>query len=127
MTNAKNQRKVEAVLSKAQHKCTARVLKYADVINILNIALERLKSLNFTQKELQGVRLTYQYNEKLPHSYGYRADSTHFTAIYKNNSWHLERVYRDVMGNSVYKSYIFTFTDEQKEKLLEKVSIYQTK
>lgn len=114
-----NTEKINAALDEVQHTCKARTI---DANDIFDACKEVEEKLGITKVSMNGTRAIINVqHEIMPKAYGYRAESTHFVAEYKNRKWYLLNVCRD---NVEIVRYRIKLSDEAKAALIEKFEYF---
>lgn len=120
MIKLTNEAKVTEALNKAQTRCKARTVSYADVVDMCRWVELRL---GISKKALDGVKFTADYHaQAFPAAYGYAPESTIVSAEYKNGTWRVafERGYCR-RPNTAYR---VTLTDEAKTAIISRMETF---
>ncbi len=96
----KNRKAIEARISEAEGRATARCLTYPGLVNRIK-QLE--KALGTTKKVMEGAKYAIDDNaQNFPRAYKYDPISTHCEVEMCKGKWRLTKVYRSTCGNQAF-------------------------
>ena len=104
-------------ITAAEGRATTRRITAIDVL----AALGKIEAaLGITHKALEGVKASVDcWAQVFPSAYKYTPESTHFDAVFKNNSWKITSIYRDDCGRN---KYTVEHTEASKAAIIDKLS-----
>lgn len=95
-TNEATLKALKDAIKEAEGRATARRISINDIFAHCKAVEEKL---NISKKAMNGVKIHCDPNaQEFPKAYKYTPESTHFTAEYKNGTWRVTDVFRDVCG-----------------------------
>lgn len=107
--------KLAQILEDVQRRSKVRTI---DVAAIIDSLVEIEDELDISKKAMEGITVHVDRNaQDFPSAYKYVPESTHFEAVYKNGSWRVTKVSRDVTLRARQRITI-THTEESKAALL---------
>lgn len=107
-----------AAIKEAEGRATARTITAADIIDTLNDIEHELR---ISKKAMNGIHIRADINaQKFPGSYKYIPESTHFQATYKNGSWRITSITREVCRQGMHIE--VTHTEESRKAILDRMS-----
>lgn len=116
----KNWDKLENTLKEVQKGCRERTL---DVIFFKNIRIKlenMLTKRRLPKNAWDGLKVEVQpFLESFAKAYKYTPYGTSFTLLYKSGTWRLLSLDRTPCDGNLNNCITFTFTDEQKIKMIE--------
>lgn len=105
---------LQEAIKEAEGRATARKISYHDIFTRIEAVEGKLK---ITKKAMNGIKICCDPNaQDFPKAYKYTPESTHFVAEYKNGSWRITNIFRDVCGKHDIK---IELTEEAEKAILE--------
>lgn len=110
-----NKERIEEMLEDEQHRCSARLIGYSQIEEILQNVQKRL---GITKKALEGTTADVDYHaQTFPNAYQYTPNSTQFSAVFEKGSWRLAWVCRAETRRGGHKVKL-TLSESAKEAVL---------
>lgn len=109
---------LESAIKAAEGKASVRKISCDDIFDAVDEVEERL---SISKKAMDGVIIYFDCNaQDFPNAYKYVPESTHFAAVYKNGSWRVTDIRRDVCNK---KRICIVLTDTAKEAIIKNHTI----
>ena len=112
--NIKDMEKLQDELNRVQNSCRERTLTAQDIVDILS-------GIKVPKSYLNGTGVFWYGSEKLPRSYKYTAQSTHFIAMNIKGKWYIIDIFRDTCPNRESKGEI-AYSDAAKIWIIKQAS-----
>lgn len=102
----------------AEGRATARTITAGNILDTLDYIERELK---ISKKAMNGIHIRADINaQKFPGAYKYIPESTHFQATYKNGSWRITSITREVCRQGMHIE--VTHTEESRKAILDRMS-----
>lgn len=109
---------LETAIKAAEGKASVRKISPGNIFDAVDEVEERL---SIPKKAMDGVTIYCDCNaQDFPNAYKYVPESTHFAAVYKNGSWRVTDIRRDICNR---KRICIGLTDTAKEAIIKNYTV----
>lgn len=107
-------------LSNVQDRCRARTITEMEILEVL---YKVQTGLGISKKAMNGITIVSDLNQqRFARAYNFTAQSTQFTAEFKNGVWEITDIYRATCRESDKDKLHINLTDDAKAEILKRVS-----
>jgi len=110
--NVTDTKKISDLLTSIQKRCTARVIDYSDILDVIDEIKDRSASMGMSVSNLKGAEFHFKNGTKVASSYSGIPQSTQFKLYRGSRDWFITEINRD---NCNYVT-ILKFHNEHKFK-----------